>query len=209
MIINPYRFGFNPLSLSPAIWLSDTGSDAGTWPDLSTNGRHATQATENQQPAIVSGARNGRQVRRFDGSNDVLAFATPYGGYGVEYVWLVIKTTTYKTTTRLVTNASLNGLVSGTSGEYYYPKAMFSATKINGASVTIPTYPTTDIKRFEDFTIFEGVLDSSYPIKYLGYSSNSLNGEMAELYVLPTTPADAVKTIVRNWLAAKWGITLA
>jgi hypothetical protein len=66
---------FNPLSLSPALWLSDTGSSAGTWPDLSGNGRDATQATPANQPAIIPAALNGRQVRRFDGSNDSLAIA--------------------------------------------------------------------------------------------------------------------------------------
>jgi hypothetical protein len=65
-----YLGDFNPLSLSPALWLSDTGSNAAQWDDLSGNERHATQATGIEQPAIVAGALNGRQVRRFDGSND-------------------------------------------------------------------------------------------------------------------------------------------
>jgi hypothetical protein len=72
---NLFTGSFNPLSLSPALWLSDTGSNAGQWDDLSGNGRHATQATAANQPAIVTGALNGRQVRRFDGSNDSLAIA--------------------------------------------------------------------------------------------------------------------------------------
>ena len=74
-IINPYSFGFNPLSLSPALWLSDTGSDVSVWPDLSGNGRNATQATTASQPAIVANGLNGRQIRRFDGSNDTMTFA--------------------------------------------------------------------------------------------------------------------------------------
>jgi hypothetical protein len=61
---------FSPLSLNPALWLSDTGSNTAQWDDLSGNGRHATQATGVSQPAIVTNALNGRQVRRFDGSND-------------------------------------------------------------------------------------------------------------------------------------------
>lgn len=60
---------FSPLSLSPALWLSDTGSDPSVWPDLSGNGRHAVQATGASQPAIVTGELNGRQVRRFDGGD--------------------------------------------------------------------------------------------------------------------------------------------
>lgn len=66
------RVAFNPLSLSPALWLSDTGSNSAQWDDLSGNGRHATQAIGANQPAIVTGALNGRQVRRFDGVNDTI-----------------------------------------------------------------------------------------------------------------------------------------
>jgi hypothetical protein len=63
---------FSPLSLAPALWLSDTGTNPAQWDDLSGNGRHATQATPASQPAIVTGALNGRQVRRFDGSDDIM-----------------------------------------------------------------------------------------------------------------------------------------
>lgn len=60
---------WSPLSYAPALWLSDTGGGAGTWPDLSGNGRNATGATP---PSIVTGALNGRQVRRFNGTNQFL-----------------------------------------------------------------------------------------------------------------------------------------
>lgn len=66
------RSGFDPLSLSPALWLSDTGSDPSVWPDISGNGRNATQGTPANRPAIITNALNGRQVRRFDGTNDFL-----------------------------------------------------------------------------------------------------------------------------------------
>jgi hypothetical protein len=67
---------FSPLSLSPALWLSDTGSNPAQWDDLSGNNRHATQATPANQPAIVTGVINGRQVRSFDGSSDTLLLET-------------------------------------------------------------------------------------------------------------------------------------
>lgn len=69
--------GFSPLSLSPALWLSDTGSDASVWSDLSGNSFSPTQANASFRPSIILNAINGRQVRRFDGSDDVLKFATP------------------------------------------------------------------------------------------------------------------------------------
>jgi hypothetical protein len=64
------------LSLAPALWLSDTGSNAAQWDDISGNGRHATQAVGANQPSIVTGAINGRQVRRFDGVDDTMQFAS-------------------------------------------------------------------------------------------------------------------------------------
>lgn len=71
--------GFNPLSLSPALWLNDTGSDPSVWTDMSGNGRDASQATVGHRPAIVTGALNGRQVRRFDGVNDFMGLTTGLG----------------------------------------------------------------------------------------------------------------------------------
>lgn len=56
------------------LWLSDTGSSAGTWPDLSGLANDAAQATAGSQPSIVTGVLNGKQVRRFDGVDDFMAF---------------------------------------------------------------------------------------------------------------------------------------
>jgi hypothetical protein len=70
---------FSPLSLSPALWLSDTGSDVSIWSDISGNNRHATQATVGSRPAIIASALNGRQVRRFDGVDDFLSLTTGLG----------------------------------------------------------------------------------------------------------------------------------
>lgn len=65
---------WTPAQISTAVWLSDTGSSAGTWPDSSGNGRDFTQGTASAQPAIISSGLNGLQVRRFDG-NDRLVCA--------------------------------------------------------------------------------------------------------------------------------------
>lgn len=68
--------GFNPLSLSPALWLNDTGSDPSVWTDISGNGRNAVQGNVGNRPAIITNALNGKQVRRFDGVDDYLITAT-------------------------------------------------------------------------------------------------------------------------------------
>lgn len=81
--------GFNPLTLSPALWLD--GADASTmfdattggslvatdgsiarWEDKSGNGRHATQGTVLSRPQRKDSILNGRGCVRFDGSNDAM-----------------------------------------------------------------------------------------------------------------------------------------
>ena len=79
--------GFNPLSLSPALWLdaSDAATllDAGglaadadeaiaTWSDKSGNARHATQSTSGSRPLRKTAQQNSRDVVRFDGTDDFL-----------------------------------------------------------------------------------------------------------------------------------------
>ena len=71
--------GFSPLSLSPALWLNDTGSDPSVWMDISGNGRNASQSDTAKHPAIVTNALNGKQVRRFDGADDFLNVTTGLG----------------------------------------------------------------------------------------------------------------------------------
>ena len=82
--------GFNPLSLSPSLWLD--ASDANTlydatvggslvaangaiarWEDKSGNARHATQSTGVSQPLRKTAIQNGKDVVRFDGANDKMA----------------------------------------------------------------------------------------------------------------------------------------
>ena len=85
---------FNPLFLSPALWLdaSDAatlytdsglttlvaadGDPVGGWKDKSGNARHATQASGTNKPAFKTAIKNGLSAVRFDGVNDSLATAT-------------------------------------------------------------------------------------------------------------------------------------
>lgn len=85
--------GLNPLSLSPALWLD--ASDASTLYDATTGGsltaadgviarfedksgnaRHMTQGTGISQPLRKTAVQNGRDVIRFDGSNDFMSIAS-------------------------------------------------------------------------------------------------------------------------------------
>lgn len=85
---------FNPLSLSPALWLdaSDSttlytdsglttrvaadGDPVGGWKDKSGNLKHATQASGTNKPSYKINIKNSNSIVRFDGVNDSLVFAS-------------------------------------------------------------------------------------------------------------------------------------
>lgn len=74
----------NPLALSPALWidfsdastLSLSGSNITQVNDKSGNGRHFSQGVSSLQPALITAAKNGLNVARFDGVNDELLLGT-------------------------------------------------------------------------------------------------------------------------------------
>lgn len=89
--------GFNPLTLSPALWFdaadASTLFDATTggslvapdgsiarWEDKSGNARHATQGTVLSRPQRKTSIQNGRDVVRFDGTNDFLVHTLAING---------------------------------------------------------------------------------------------------------------------------------
>jgi len=81
---------FNPLSLSPSLYLDASNSSSlfqdtsgttpasannapvGRWNDLSGNGNNVTQGTANAKPLLKTSIQNGNNVVRFDGVNDLL-----------------------------------------------------------------------------------------------------------------------------------------
>ena len=85
--------GFNPLTLSPALWLdasdstklfdatsggSTPGNGVGVarWEDKSGNDRNALQSSGTLQPTRRTSEINGRDIVRFDGSNDILTMGS-------------------------------------------------------------------------------------------------------------------------------------
>jgi hypothetical protein len=217
--------GFNPLSLSPAMWLSDTGSDASVWTDLSGNGRNAVQATTASQPAIITNALNGRQVRRFDGTDDYLSHSYSASGDNTIFAVCYSTQTTSNTNNFIFTAADTNTplrclLVSQSpvsdnwstfrtsyilSG--YTLRSSFEVISIvsTAAGVSLKhganaAQFTADTDYFTDPTLSRKAVGAAYDATGLF----NFKGDLAELIVFPSALNDTDRQSVENYLRDKW-----
>jgi hypothetical protein len=216
--------GFDPLSLNPAMWLSDTGSDASVWSDISGNGRDATQATSGSQPAIISGALNGRQVRRFDGTDDYLAHT--YSAPVDNTIFAVVYSTQTTTGTNTIftaadANTDLRAfmLSQGSSGDQwstfrtsfvfsgYTLRSSFEIISIVSTAAGVSLKHGANAAQFTADTVF--FKDPTLSRKAVGaaYDATGLfnfKGDMAELIVFPTALNDTDRQSVETYLRNKW-----
>lgn len=102
----PFAFGsvsvatggaWTPANLSQLdLWFdsSDTstitlnGSTVSQWSDKSGNARHISQANATQQPTYITAGFNGKNIMRFDGSNDYL-FNDTVGASGKSFLTMI------------------------------------------------------------------------------------------------------------------------
>jgi hypothetical protein len=124
---------FDPLSLSPALWLdaSDSatlfnaasggstpanGAGIGRWEDKSGNGRNFTQSTSGSRPLRQTAVQNGLDVVRFDGSNDIMLMSAGLGVFadvpGITWV-AVVKWLTTPTLSSVFASASTGSALAG------------------------------------------------------------------------------------------------
>jgi hypothetical protein len=224
--------GFSPLALQPALWLSDTGSDPGVWPDLSGNGRNATQGTSANQPNIAPAALNGRQVRQFNGVNRFLQcnavvpfFATNDGALSI---FVVSKSNTSGGFGRVISARFASGIEThffrhgsafryvrddGVSPKLADGKTADTAWNIHsitssGIAATVGTNGTIYANN-TDINVNTLTSINSCQIGADGTGGNLLDGSIAELIVLPYAAALTQRQQIERYLSAKWGISIA
>lgn len=217
--------GFDPLSLSPAMWLSDTGSDASVWPDLSGNGRNAVQATTASQPAIITNALNGRQIRRFDGTDDYLTHGYSAPVDNTIFAVCYSTQTTSNATNTIFTAADVNTplrsfMLSQTASSNnwstfrtgfissgYTLRSSFQIISIvsTAAGVSLKhganaAQFTADTGYFTDPTLSRKAVGAAYDAT----GEFNLKGDLAELIVFPTALNDTDRQSVETYLRNKW-----
>ncbi len=220
------RTAFSLISLGPALWLSDTGNNAAQWDDLSGNGRHATQGTGASQPAIITNSLNGRQVRRFDGSNDFMVGSQLWSGANPGSIFVVYKP---RATTGVFT--VFGQTLGGTPGfwraiqfrtEFAVGDPYFAGYQ---SDLTDNTAPDTNAKIAgfiyngtagylyrNGVEINSGVLslntpDAGYEI---GKSSSGeyANMDCAEIIAFQSALSDVNRQKIETYLSSKWGISI-
>jgi hypothetical protein len=152
--------GFNPLTLSPALWLdaSDSatlfqattgsvpaaadGDPVGYWLDKSGNNRHASQTSGSNKPMLKVGIQNSKNIVRTNGTSSFMTISTmtmdaPFA------IYLVVKKASSAAVMELAgVNATSSRYLfeNYSDSKTYYPFKNSSNTSLN-----IFTSPTMDI----------------------------------------------------------------
>lgn len=228
---------FTPLDLGPALWLdasqitglADT-DPISTWPDLSGNSRHATQ-TGTKRPLYRTGVVNGLPVARFDGSNDCIR--TPSFALGAFTIAVVFRSSG---TAGLVYEHGANA--GSGDGHYLYGTINNTIQVRRGSLVSsrnVTTGWATDNTwrvaihtfggQFNSHTlrlngVFSGTSGTTQnpgtgttdQVLNIGSRNDGaslrLNGDIAELVVIPNLIGVEDTVELEGYLAAKWAITL-
>lgn len=216
---------FNPLSLSPSLWL-DTADmttlfqdSAGTTPvanaadpvgrisDKSGGGRHVVQATGTMRPAFRQ--TGGKNAIEGDGVDDGLATATGTGWGTGRDVFLVISNpsddTNFVMLGSSIDSGFLGASTSGSaaasddgSGTQPFVNNALSATRGSNYSATAGGATKLVEWRNANLTNHFGLL--------LGqYAGFQFSGRYHEVIICPTQ-TDTVRGQVRDYLTAKWGV---
>lgn len=219
-----------PRSLSPTVWLdasitssiTESGGAVSQWNDVSGNLNHVSQATAANQPTTGAYTINGRNVIRFDGSNDWLANTTLPASQSQPWsVFIVAKASSSVTTGKALMNPYSGdngaGFLETASGTRYV-SAYFgsvgrgpSITDTNanvfyfmasGASTIVGANTTFSTVSAGTGTRGAGLLLGTNTVR----NAEFFNGDMAEILFFNYALTTGQRDDVRSYLASKWGI---
>ena len=200
-----------PLPLTPALWLSDNGVDPAQWTDMSGNGRHAIQNTGANQPAIVTNVLNGRQVRRFDGTNDgmtgTMTLSQPFT------IITVAKHDVTGSTQSVFHGANCSLGIQGGVGFFLYAGAVISSAGSNtNFNINTHIFNGTSSAIFSDeVSLVSGNANTAGVANFsIGFRSGSndefVDGDIAEIIVFSAALTTAQREQVEAYLNNKYSI---
>ncbi len=208
--------GFDPLSLSPRLWLD--GADTATitssgglvsqWADKSTNGFHATQGTDANKPSTGVATENGRNVVSFLTSAAKISFPRPTTASACT-VFVVQRTvdTQYLLLwddPLIYSYVASSGSGSANTGgwgspTYYKNGTLQSWATRDGVFTALNNQAAAVAAKTVNFS-------AAAATWHLGaYLSFGFTGTLCEIIIYPTALSDADRNAVDAYLRNKWG----
>lgn len=254
-LLVPRATGFNPKSIPGlALWLdaqasntlfdAETGGsptaadgEVGRWVDKSGNTRNVTQGTPNNRPRLKTGIVNGRNVLRFDGSNDLLEGVTATSDLPFPYSLFVV----YQSSDTAGALVAFNRISGGNFFEGLRKSAAntFQGIQQNGAPGDgITTVSAADASWHVGEIVFSGTsasltftvrvnggatgnmttarardataLDRKLQIgaAFVTSGSDFLSGDIAEIIGYGRTLSASELSLVRQYLGSRYAITV-
>ena len=199
------------------------GGAVARWEDKSGNNRHATQGTANARPILKTSIKNGKNVLRFDGSNDYL-IGTSSRWTNQVTVFYVAKTntaTSYVFSDGTSTNADAFHFGWNGSKPSFYgngwnnqnPRAVSGAnntgsfilvSSILGTSSSIFVNATTPINSVVTGGSLSQNTNFNFLIGHEGFWF--FNGDISEVLIYNTVLTTNQRQSVEYYLNAKWAI---
>lgn len=230
-LLRPRQTGFDPRSISGlALWLD--AADASTitlvsgavseWRDKAA-GRLFIQTTANNRPGLTT--INGRNALLFDGSNDTLECANPFGTvpFSVFIVQRVVAYSSFAMTYAVGASNSFNIRQFSATGQ---PEIETPGGVVRSSSATFSTSVPQLVSLVYDSTIASSAFylnnaaiatSGTYTTPtltgthYIGSRAGAflLNGHIAEILVYSRTVTATERAYVSAALGKKWGVTVA
>lgn len=207
---------FNPLTLSPAVWIDasqetlSTGTAAQPL-DFSGNSRQFKNATTTRRPTFTTSRQNGKPGFVFDGVDD---YVLPDNHLAIAHIFIVCKYNgaTFSGYSGLINNMGNGGgaalLIGNSGGATFYP---FDATlgavtyRYNRAVSASRAAPmnAAGITTTKVTTPQTGITPGFGGDRLL--AGRYWNGDLYEALIFTTAVSDANCVLIENYLAAKWG----
>ena len=245
--------GFTPRSLNPLVWLDGADSSSlydatsggslvaadgiiARWQDKSGNSNHFTQATSGVRPTRRVGVKNGADIVRFNGANELntasnVLFAscpaiTHFIVMNLSTGVIMESSTNYNTLTGAFIASSEAGNVFAPS--FKHVGGYVTCAEVTGsanawhswATVMNPTLAIDEVSFFRDGNTpavtrtFNDNTTTSFISErlFLGARSGGLfpvTGDIAEVLIYPRALSVSERQSVERYLSAKWGIPIS
>lgn len=228
-----YSYGnsFDPLSLSPALWLDANDSSTITtvsgavseWRDKSGNNRHATQETAGNRPLLVTGGLNNRDTIHFN--THFLNLPSISNANANYTLFLIARPLLSSSLEYYLDNSSPRLTIANRSNASPSNTLAISYLNTWNASNILSSYNTNQIicyrlsanveisRNGETFwagasytpQTLNGVIRLG--ITHNSVSANPYRGYLSEFIIFPNGLSNDQVNLVNGYLAHKWGLT--